>query len=79
MYPLVDSGPSAHMLFHILSIQSHQASALRCSPHQEGAVAVEEAEGLEEEVPLEAASEAVAVEAGNLNLDMFNSLFLSFG
>ena len=78
MYPLVDSEPSAHMPFHILSIQSHQASALPCSPHQEG-VAVVEAEGLEEEVPLEAASEAVAVEAGNLNLDMFNSLFLSFG
>jgi len=34
---------------------------------------------LEEEVPPEAASEAVAAEAGNLNLDMFNSLFLSFG
>jgi hypothetical protein len=42
-------------------------------------VAAAEAEGLEEEVPLEAASEAVAAEAGNLNLDMFNSLFLSFG
>jgi hypothetical protein len=42
-------------------------------------VAEEEAADLEEEVPLEAASEAVAAEAGNLNLDMFNSLFLSFG
>ena len=38
-----------------------------------------EAEGLEEEVPLEAASEEEAVAAGNLNLYMFNSLFLSFG
>jgi hypothetical protein len=42
-------------------------------------VAVEEVEGLEEEVPPEAASEEEAAEAGNLNLDMFNSLFLSFG
>ena len=64
------------MPFQILSIQSHQASALPCSPHPEEAVA---AEGLEEEVPPEAVSEAVGAEAGNLNLDMFNSLFLSFG
>lgn len=42
-------------------------------------MAVERAEGLEEEVPREAASEEAAAEAGNLNLDMFNSLFLSFG
>jgi len=39
----------------------------------------EEAEGLEEEVPPVEASEVEAAAAGNLNLDMFNSLFLSFG
>lgn len=42
-------------------------------------MAAEGVEGLEEEVPPEAASAAVAAEAGNLNLHMFNSLFLSFG
>jgi hypothetical protein len=51
------------MPFHILSVQSHQASALRCSPHREEAEAAE-AEGLEEEVPPEAASAAAAAEAG---------------
>lgn len=63
MYPMVDSEPSAHMPFHILSIQSHQASVLPCSPHREEAAAAEGVEGLEE-VPPEEGSEAVGAEAG---------------
>jgi len=57
MYPPVDSGPSAHMPFHILSVQSHQASAPPCFLHREEAVA-------EEAVPPEAGSAEVAAEAG---------------